>query len=380
VKLYRIGATAALIAGALALSACGSSGGSTDTSSAAAGGSSAATSAAASSAAPATTVTCATGSLKADGSTAQQNAMSQWIKDYQAKCSGATIAYAGGGSGQGVTDFIGKQVDFAGSDAALSPSKGETTKATAACGSPALDLPMVTGPIALAYKLNGVSDLTLTPDLIAKIFQGTITTWNDPAIKAANPSANLPSTKITVFWRSDQSGTTQNFETYLKAAAPADYTATPSKVWSGKVGQGKSGSQGVQQGVQGTEGAIGYLEWSFAVSGNLDTAKVDNGGGAVDLSADAAGKTVADAQVVGTGDDLSLNINYATKAAGAYPIVLVTYEIVCTKYANPTQGALVKSFLTYTSGAGQAGLPDLGYAPLPASVLSKVQAVVAKIS
>jgi phosphate transport system substrate-binding protein len=378
VKLYRIGATAALIVGALALSACGSSsksGGST-TSSADTG---AATSAGSSSASTAA-VTCASGSLKADGSTAQANAMAQWIKDYQAKCPGATVAYAGGGSGQGVTDFIGKQVDFAGSDAALSPTKGEPAKATAACGSTALDLPMVTGPIALAYKVNGVSDLTLTPVLIAKIFQGTITTWNDPAIKAANPSANLPSTKISVFFRSDQSGTTQNFETYLSKADPADYTATPSKVWSGKVGQGKSGSQGVQQGIQGADGSIGYLEWSFAVNGNLDTAKVDNGGGAVDLTADAAGKTVADATVVGTGDDLSLNINYATKAPGAYPIVLVTYEIVCTKYANATQGALVKSFLTYTSGAGQAGLPDLGYAPLPATVLAKVQAVVAKIS
>ena len=132
--------------------------------------------------------------------------------------------------------------------------------------------------------------------------------------------------------------------------------------------------------MQSADGSIGYLEWSFAVSGNLDTAKVDNGGGAVELSSDAAGKTVADAAVVGTGDDLSLKINYATKAAGAYPIVLVTYEIVCTKYADPAKGALVKSFLSYTSGAGQAGLPDLGYAPLPASVQSKVQAVVAKIS
>ena len=90
-------------------------------------------------------------------------------------------------------------------------------KATAACGSPALDLPMVTGPIAVAYKVNGVTDLTLTPTVLTKIFLGKITSWNDPAIKAINSSANLPSTKITVFYRSDSSGTTQNFERYLAA-------------------------------------------------------------------------------------------------------------------------------------------------------------------
>jgi phosphate transport system substrate-binding protein len=239
---------------------------------------------------------------------------------------------------------------------------------------------MVTGPIAVAFKLNGVTALTLTPSVIAKIFLGQITTWNDPAIKALNSSANLPSTKITVFFRSDSSGTTQNFEKYLAAAAPSDWTIKPDKTWGGKVGQGKAKSQGVQQAISSTEGAIGYTEWSFAVSGNLSTAKIDNGGGAVDLTADSAGKAVASAKVTGTGDDLTLKLDYATKAAGAYPIILVTYEIVCEKYSDPKIGALVKSFLTYTSGPGQAGLPDLGYAPLPAEIATKVQASIAKIS
>ena len=111
--------------------------------------------------------------------------MEQWIKDFQAKCSGTTITYNGTGSGAGVSNFIAKQDDFAGSDSALDPAKDEVAKATAACGSPALNLPMVTGPIAVAYKLNGVKDLTLTPQVITKIFLGKITTWDDPAIKAA---------------------------------------------------------------------------------------------------------------------------------------------------------------------------------------------------
>jgi phosphate transport system substrate-binding protein len=377
VQINRIGVAAGLLAGALALSACGSSGSSDGNTPAGAGSTSSGSTGATS------TTDCATGALKSEGSTAQQNAMAQWIKDYQSKCTGATITYNGTGSGAGVSNFIAKQDNFAGSDSALDPTKDEVAKATAACGSPALDLPMVTGPIAVAYKVNGVTDLTLTPDVITKIFLGKITTWNDPAIKAINSGANLPATKITVFYRSDSSGTTQNFEKYLAANDPTDFKTTPDKDSSkaGFAGQGKTGSQGVQQAIGSTEGAIGYVEWSFAVSGNLATAKVDNGGGAVDLSADTAGAAVAAAKVASNGgSDLTLKLDYATKASGAYPIILVTYEIVCSKYSDPAIGKLVKSFLTYTSGAGQASLQDLGYAPLPDSISTQVKAAVAVIS
>jgi len=368
---------AGLVAGAIALTAC-SSDKNSDTSAGNAGSGSSTSN---SSSAPA--VSCASGSLKSEGSTAQQNAMAQWIKDYQAKCSGTTITYNGTGSGAGVSNFIAKQDDFAGSDSALDPSKDEVAKATAACGSPALDLPMVTGPIAVAFKVNGVKSLTLTPEVITKIFLGKITTWDDAAIKAINSGTTLPSTKITVFYRSDSSGTTQNFERYLAANDPTDFTTKPDKDSSkaGFAGQGKTGSQGVQQAIGSTEGAIGYVEWSFAVSGNLNTAKVDNGGGAVELSADSAGAAVAAAKVASSGGaDLSLKLDYATKASGAYPIILVTYEIVCSKYADPAKGSLVKSFLTYTAGVGQAALPDLGYAPLPKEIQTQVQTAIAAIS
>jgi phosphate transport system substrate-binding protein len=230
--------------------------------------------------------------------------------------------------------------------------------------------------------VNGVKDLTLTPQVITRIFLGKITTWNDPAIKALNSAASLPSTKITVFYRSDSSGTTQNFERYLAANDPADFTSKPDKDSSkaGFAGQGKTGSQGVQQAIGSTDGAIGYVEWSFAVSGDLDTAKVDNGGGPVELTADSAGAAVSAAKVAGNGgQDLTLKLDYATKTAGAYPIILVTYEIVCSKYSDAKVGSLVKSFLTYTAGDGQAALKDLGYAPLPASIQTKVQAAVASI-
>ena len=366
----KAGIVVALLAGAVVFSACSSA----KTTTASSG---AATSPSPSSAgAP----VCAPGTLNADGSTAQQNAITQWTKDYQTACHGATINYSGGGSGQGVTDFKSGKVDFAGSDSALDPSKGEVAAAATRCGSPALDIPMVTGPIAISFKLSGVSSLTLTPQLIAQIFLGKITKWNDPLIASANTGVTLPATAITVFFRSDQSGTTQNFEKYLAANDSTDYTATPSKVWSGSVGQGKSGSQGVQQAVQSTDGSIGYLEWSFSGGQGIANAKVDNGGGAVALTAKSAGAAVAAATVTGTGNDLALKLDYATKAAGAYPIILVTYEIVCTNYTDSAKGTLVKNFLTYTANGGQAGLPDLGYAPLPASILTKVQSSIAAIS
>jgi phosphate transport system substrate-binding protein len=364
-----MGIAAGLVAGALALAACSSSSNNGNS-----------TSSAGASASNSASVACGSGSLKGEGSTAQKNAMDQWISDYQAKCNGSTVNYNATGSGAGVQQFNGKQIDFAGSDSALDPTKGEVAAAAKACGSPAYDLPMVTGPIAVAYNLKGVSKLTLTPSLIAQIFLGKITKWDDAAIKAANSGVSLPSTNISVFFRSDASGTTQNFEKYLAAAAPSDYTTAASKTWSGKTGSGKKGSDGVQQGVSGVDGGIGYMEWSFAQNGNLGVAQVDNGAGPVELTADSAAKAVQSAKVTGTGGDLTLKLDYATKTAGAYPIVLVTYEIVCSKYADAAKGSSVKSFMEYISGAGQTGLTDLGYAPLPSSIGDQVKASIAKIS
>jgi phosphate transport system substrate-binding protein len=262
-------------------------------------------------------------------------------------------------------------------------AKGEYAKAQKRCGGAPMDLPMVVGPIAVAYKLNGVDKLVLNGDVTAKIFLGKITTWNDPAIAALNSGAKLPSTKISVIYRSDSSGTTQNFEKYLAATAPSVFTSTPDKDSSkaGFAGQGKKGSQGVAAAISSTEGAIGYAEYSFAVNASLATASIDNGGGAVDLSKDTASKAAEAATVKASGaGDLSLSIDYKTKEAGAYPIILVTYEIVCTKYANAATGTFVKNFLSYTADAGQAKLAQLGYAPLPSALQTQVKASIATIS
>ncbi|MFV0463318.1 MAG: phosphate ABC transporter substrate-binding protein PstS [Nostocoides sp.] len=370
-NIKRLGPAASLaVAGTLSLAACGSASNSDTTSSAADGSTSSTAS-----------TDCGTGTTKASGSTAQQNAIEQAIAAYTAQCSGAKVTYNGVGSGQGITDFLGKQTDFAGSDSALNPDKGEPAKAQTACSSEAWNLPMVTGPIAVAFNIKGVDKLVLTPELIAQIFAGKITTWNDPAIAAANPGTTLPDQAISVFFRSDSSGTTDNFTNYMNTVDAANWPDKHSKEWTGKVGQGKPKNAGVGQAIAATDGGIGYVEWSYAITNNLKMAELDSGSGPVALTAESAGAAVAAATQKGTGNDLALTIDYTTKAAGAYPIILVTYEIVCSTYADAAQASNVKSFLTFMAGDEfQSSLTRVGSAPLPAEVKTKVQTAIAAIS
>ncbi|WP_426565197.1 phosphate ABC transporter substrate-binding protein PstS [Angustibacter sp. McL0619] len=363
--IKRVGRFAGVaLVGALALTACGSDNNSNDAAGAGASSSS-----------------CPSGTLNGEGSSAQKNAIDEAIASFGDTCSAAKVNYNPTGSGAGIKQFIAAQVDFAGSDSALNADKGEPADAAKRCkNNPAWNLPMVTGPIAVAYKLAGVDKLVVTPEVAANIFSGKITTWNDPAIAKVNPDANLPSSPIKVFFRSDESGTTENFTKWLHAAAPAAWTSDPGKKWTGK-GEGKEKSAGVTDGVTNTEGGITYVEWSYAKDAKLGIAQVDNGGGPVELTADTVAKSVQTATQVGTGNDLALKLDYATKEPGAYPVILVTYEVVCSKGLEAGQTALLKSFLTHFSGTEfQATLPDLGYAPLPADLQAKVAAAVAAIN
>jgi phosphate transport system substrate-binding protein len=327
---------------------------------------------------------CPTGTINGEGSSAQKNAIELAITAYQDTCSGATVNYNPTGSGAGIKQFIAKQVDFAGSDSALKTvavdGVVEADAAAKTCGSPAWDIPMVAGPIAIAYNLPGVTTLTLNAEVAAKIFNGTITTWNDPAIAALNAGASLPATAIKVFFRSDESGTTENFTKYLHAAAPAVWTADPSKKWTGK-GEGKEKSAGVASAAAATPGGVTYAEWSYATQNKLGVAQIDSGAGAVALSGESAGKAVAAASQKGQGNDLALSLKYDTKEAGVYPIILVTYEIVCSTYADKAKANGVKSFLKFfASPEVQSKLESAGYAPLPAAVQAKVAAAIAAIS
>jgi phosphate transport system substrate-binding protein len=308
--------------------------------------------------------------------------MSEWIKAYNTACPDGKINYQGTGSGAGIQAFTANTADFAGSDSALKAGD-EQTKADARCtGGKAINLPMVIGPIAVAYNVAGVKDLQLKPATLAKIFAGTVKTWDDATIKADNPSATLPSTPIVPVHRSDSSGTTENFTKYLKAAAGSDWTFDAGKDWKAPGGQGGAKSDGVAAAVKQAAGSIGYIEYSFVQTNSLTAAKIYNGAGEyVALDDKSAAKAVAGAKVTGTDPDLALTIDYATKEAGAYPIVLVTYEIVCSKGNPADKLALIKAFLGYVAGAtGQAKLSEIGYAPLPADLQTKVATSVSSLA
>ncbi|MFB9836477.1 phosphate ABC transporter substrate-binding protein PstS [Actinoallomurus acaciae] len=319
---------------------------------------------------------CVKSTVNAAGSTAQANAMSEWIKGYQQSCPGSNVNYNGSGSGAGVQAFTGGQVAFAGSDSALKPEEHGPADARCKSGK-ALDLPMVGGPIAIIYNLKGVDGIQLAPKTLASIFAGKVKTWNDPAIAKDNSGVKLPSTPIKPLHRSDDSGTTDNLTKFLLATAPDVWKFEGGKTWpSAAGGQGLKGSDGVSTGVKQGDGSIGYAELSYATNGKLQTAKIQNGSGQYsEVSSDTASKAISGAQVAGQGNDLSLSLDY--KAKDGYPIVLVTYEIVCEKGLPDEQAKFVKSFLTYTSSQqGQSILSGLGYAPIPDAILTKVQAAV----
>ena len=307
-------------------------------------------------------------SLTAEGSTAQQNAIAEFNKAWGQACSGKTLAYNPTGSGAGVTQFLAKQVDFAGSDSAL--SKDQVDPAAQRCGgNPAWNLPLVFGPVALAYNLQGVDKLVVNADVLAKIFTGAITTWNDPAIAALNSGTTLPDTKITPIYRSDSSGTTDNFQKYLTAAAPQTWTKGAGKEFQGGAGEGAQKSSGVVQAVQATSGAIGYVEKSPAAAANLPSAQIDSGAGGVALTDETTAKAVGSAKFKADGMDLALDLDslYASKEAGSYPLMLATYEIVCSKGYDADTAAAVKSFLSVAANQGQANLSAAGFVPLPDS-------------
>jgi phosphate transport system substrate-binding protein len=322
--------------------------------------------------------------LKSSGATAQENAMEQFVYAYVHACPGYTLDYNANGSGAGVTDFVNNQTDLAGSGDPLNPSKGQPDRAAQRCGSPAWDLPTVFEPIAVTYHIGGVSSLKLDGPTTAKIFNGSITSWNDPAITALNAGTNLPATPIHVFFRSDQSANSSNFQQYLQAASNGAWGKGAGQTFNGGVGDGAAGDNGTSALVQNTDGAITYNEWSFAVGKQLNIAQIITSAGPdpVSITTDSVSKTIAGAKIVGQRNDLVLDLSsfYKPTQTGAYPIVEATYEIVCSKYPDSATGTAVKAFMQAAIGPGQDGLDQYGSIPLPSSFQSKLATAVAAIS
>jgi phosphate transport system substrate-binding protein len=319
--------------------------------------------------------------LKASGSTAQANAMTRFVKAYENACPGHTLAYTSNGSGAGVSEFLSGQTDFGGSDSPLAGD--EYSKAKERCGSDAWNLPVVFGPLAITYNLQAVDRLVLDAPTLAKIFNGKITRWDDPAIKALN-GEEMPSEPINVVYRSDGSGTTDNFQLYLDAAAGGAWGKGTGKMFNGGTGQGAAGNEGTSAMVKTTEGAITYNEYSFAQAQRLFAARIVTSAGPdpVAINKDTVGKAVASATIAGQGNNLVLNISsfYKPTQTGAYPIMLASYELVCSKYGDTQTATAVRAFLQSTLGPGQADLEDYGYFPLPEQFQPKVLSAANAIS
>lgn len=358
-KLNRLGSAAAVLSvAAIALTACGSD----NPTAASSSGSSASSSGSG-----------ASGTLTGIGASSQTSAMEAWSAGFKAANAGANVQYSPDGSGAGRKAFLAGGAQFAGSDAYLKEDEAESSKKI--CGPEgAFNIPAYVSPIAVAYNLEGVDELNMDAQTIAKVFKKEITKWNDPVIAKQNPDATLPDKQITVVHRNDESGTTENFVEYLKAAAGKVWNYEVSGEWPSDIqSENAKGTSGVVSTTTSTDGAITYAD--FSAVGKLSTVNVKVGDEYTKISADAAAKALETATPVkgASKNDLALDLKRDTTEAGTYPIVLVSYHIFCSTYKDQATVDLVKSFGKYVvSAEGQKAAADsAGNAPLSSSIEEK---------
>jgi len=323
------------------------------------------------------------GKLDGGGASSQSKAQEAWVAGFQTANSATTVDYVVSDSGAGRKGLLDGSFAYAGTDSALTTD--EIASSTKACaGGQAFDVPVYISPIAVAFKIDGVATLDMSPQTVAKIFSGAITRWDDPAITADNPDAAL-SGPISVMYRSDDSGTTKNFTEYLSKVAPQVWTYEVSSSFpvTKDTFQGQNGTSGVVQGITAGSGTIGYADASAI--GSLGTVRIKVGDEFVGPTAAGAAATVDDSARNTDGraaHDIVFSINRTTTAAGAYPVILVSYLAVCDTYATAEKAALVKAFVSYVvSAAGQDIAADAaGSAPISEAVRAEVLAAVEVIS
>jgi phosphate transport system substrate-binding protein len=320
------------------------------------------------------------GTINGAGASSQEAAQQAWVAGFTKANPDVTVNYDPVGSGGGREQFVAGGTDFGGTDAYLDDD--ELAAAEKRCGGKVLEIPAYISPVAIIYHVEGVDELNLRPSTIAKIFNQKITKWNDPEIAKDNPGVQLPALDITPVNRSDESGTTENFQEYLKAAAGEDWPYEPSGDWPVAGGEAAGQTAGVVKAVQGGNGTIGYADASQA--GELDTAKVGVGDEFVEYSPEAAAAIVdASERVEGRGDtSFAFDIARDTKDAGAYPIVLVSYLVACAEYDDKAKAELVKAYLSYVvSEEGQkTAAENAGSAPISDELRAQVQSAIDGIS
>jgi phosphate transport system substrate-binding protein len=325
------------------------------------------------------------GQLTGAGSTFIYPLLSKMGEDYNAKC-GVKLNYQSIGSGGGVKGWQQNTVDFGASDAFLQDSE---IQVAASNGAP-LEIPVTFGAVVVAYNLAGLgAPLKMTAAIIAGIFDGTITAWNDPAIAAVNPGVTLPSTAVSVVHRSDGSGTTSIFTTYLTKASPdwvtligkGDATKSAGKTVEWPVGQGASGNEGVTQGINQTDGGVGYIELTYALANKIPFADVQNKAGTFITPSLDSVKAAAD--LPSYPADLRFNLANTDSATG-YPITgttwLIVYKDLSKVMKSQDRANALVDFLWWAIHDGQADTAALFYGSIPAGLLAQDEAAVKSLN
>ena len=304
------------------------------------------------------------------GSTFVYPLFSKQFAEYN-KQTGLKVNYQSIGSGGGIQQLMHKTVDFGDSDAPLNDEQ------TQQMGAPVLHIPMCSGAVVISYNLPGLKDtLKLTPDVIANIFLGKIKAWNDSQIAAVNAGVQLPSTPIVVAHRSDGSGTTNIFTTYLSKVSP-QWNTSPGKGSSinWPIGLGGKGNEGVAGLVKQTPGAIGYVELAYAIQNKMAFAKVQNKAGNFITPSVASTSAASNIQLP---EDSKVSLTN-TDAADGYPISGFTWALVYKeqKYDNRSQGRATNllKLLWWNIHDGQKFCEALNYAPLSSSAVTVAEKI-----
>ncbi len=325
------------------------------------------------------TVEGLSGDIAGAGSSSQDAAQQAWIAGFQTSNEEVSIAYDPVGSGGGREAFIaGGKTSFAGTDSPFADE--ELTGAEDRCdqdGGEFIQIPVYISPIAVVYNLPEVENLQLSPETLAGIFAQDITTWNDDAIAADNPDADLPDTDIVPVNRSDDSGTTKNFTDYMADTAPDVWTFEPDDAWPVDGGEAAEGTSGVVEAVGAGEGTIGYADASQA--GDLGVASVKIGDEYVAPSAEGSTAAADAAKEVKDGDYVfSFDIDRTTDDPAQYPLILISSAAACTAYEDSATADIVKGYLGYVISADgqQAAADNAGSAPISSELQQQVQPAV----
>ncbi len=306
-------------------------------------------------------------SLHGAGATFPYPLYSKWTAEYRRVEPSVRINYQSIGSGGGVRQIVARTVDFGASDV---PMDAEEERGASGA---LVHVPVAVGSVVVSYHLPELhAPLRLTPEVLASIWLGETTRWNAPALAAENPGAPLPDAPITVIYRTDGSGTTALFTSYLRAV---------SSRWSQVVGAGKSvrwpiglgakGNEGVTAQLQATPGTIGYTELAYATQNRLPRAELRNAAGRFVGPSSSAATAAAEAVAMPASLQVSLE---SAPSADAYPLAAYTYVLVYEHTADARRGEALARFLWWAVHDGQRFAPSLDYAPLPAKVVTQVEA------